>query len=620
MSRLALYCDRLMEATWLLILTTSPLYFDFLSSRIFEPDKATILRSLTIVLVLAWAIKAFEGERLRSGGRLPTSTTKELAPPNPLLWPVAFLVGVVLLATAFSLTPRISLLGSYQRLQGTITFLCYVVLFFAIAGNLRSREQIDRLLTVAILTSIPVALYGVAQRMSIDPLPWGSDVTQRVASTMGNPIFVAAYLIMVVPLTLAKLAEVIWRLARQPDAVQAAVDLRPALVTVAAVGGQILVTAYLLYAAAPSFSVWWAALPAMVLVLLLSLWVGNQRATPGLWLLQAMGLFLVLILQLITIYLAKSQGPWLGLAAGLVAFFTLGVFVIGRPSWKVAVAALLVVAVVLGALTFTRPVGPLQRVQQAVLTRLETGTGKVRVLIWQGVVELMRTRPEIGLEGDRWSSLRLLVGYGPEALYYAFPPVYPPDLAHYEARNATPDRSHDEILDRLSTTGVLGMIGYFVVLNVFFWFMLVRLGLVEPRDRRWATPLLLVLGPVGVLAYLVWMGFCGRRWRAPPLSWVTFLSVALFSAVVAHFVETQVGISIVSTLTYFWMALGLAVALPRLAAIGPTGELAGERTPVVEIAGGSGPVVGSQRASLSRREKRRRPSKAAQQAVSSAWV
>src|SRR5690606_17951074 len=57
----------------------------------------------------------------------------------------------------------------------------------------------------------PVSLYGLLQHYRLDPLPWGGDTTFRVASTMGNPIFVAAYLIMVVPLTIARLAQQIAR-------------------------------------------------------------------------------------------------------------------------------------------------------------------------------------------------------------------------------------------------------------------------------------------------------------------------------------------------------------------------------------------------------------------------
>ncbi len=101
----------------------------------------------------------------------------------------------------------VSLLGSYQRLQGTYTTLSYIVIFFLMLQGLRTKQQFNRVVTVAILVSFPIALYGLVQHFGLDPLPWGGNVTDRVASNMGNAIFVAAFLIMVVPLTLSRLME-----------------------------------------------------------------------------------------------------------------------------------------------------------------------------------------------------------------------------------------------------------------------------------------------------------------------------------------------------------------------------------------------------------------------------
>ena len=45
------------------------------------------------------------------------------------------------------------------------------------------------------------------QRFEIDPIPWGGNTATRVAANMGNAIFVAAYLIMVFPLTLGRIVD-----------------------------------------------------------------------------------------------------------------------------------------------------------------------------------------------------------------------------------------------------------------------------------------------------------------------------------------------------------------------------------------------------------------------------
>jgi hypothetical protein len=114
---------------------------------------------------------------------------------------------VYLLATAFSVTPNVSWAGSYQRLQGTYTMAAYVLVFAVMSSTIRHRAQVSRVTTAVIIASIPVAFYGVLQHFGLDPLPWGGDVTKRVAGQMGNAIFIAAYLIMVVPLTLGRILD-----------------------------------------------------------------------------------------------------------------------------------------------------------------------------------------------------------------------------------------------------------------------------------------------------------------------------------------------------------------------------------------------------------------------------
>ena len=73
--------------------------------------------------------------------------------------------------------------------------------------GLRTRAQLDRLVTLLILNSLPIAFYGMLQRYQLDPLPWGGDTTERVAGNMGNAIFIAAYLIMTFFLTLIRIAD-----------------------------------------------------------------------------------------------------------------------------------------------------------------------------------------------------------------------------------------------------------------------------------------------------------------------------------------------------------------------------------------------------------------------------
>jgi len=225
-SRLARLCDRVAESGWLAAAILTPLFFNIFSSRVFEPDKLTLLRSLALVMALAWLIGTIE----RGLGRAESDGTGGEAwwrrvLGTPLMPQVLLLVAITLLATVLSVTPHTSFWGSYQRLQGTYTFLCYVIVFAVAWQRLRTRAQLERLLNAIVLASLPVALYGVLQRYGLDPLPWAGSVRERVTGNLGNAIFIGAYLIMAFCVTLeralARLRRVVGNAGTMADAAAA---------------------------------------------------------------------------------------------------------------------------------------------------------------------------------------------------------------------------------------------------------------------------------------------------------------------------------------------------------------------------------------------------------------
>lgn len=205
--RIALWCERIIEGGWLLALVLIPSYFNLLSSRHFEPDKATTLRAIVLVMIAAAIVRWLDSFGSTTS---PPATQSSQSKPSfwhrftsfPMAVPVALYVLVFLFATVISVTPHSSFWGSYQRLQGTYTNLSYVGLGVLVAAFLRRREQLERLVMVLVLGSLPAACYGLIQHFQLDPLPWRGDVVARVASTMGNSIFVAAYMILVLPFAL----------------------------------------------------------------------------------------------------------------------------------------------------------------------------------------------------------------------------------------------------------------------------------------------------------------------------------------------------------------------------------------------------------------------------------
>ncbi len=181
---------------------------------------------------------------------------------------------------------------------------------------------------------------------------------------------------------------------------------------------------------------------------------------------------------------------------------------------------------------------------------------------------------------DSINFLRPLVGYGPEAMWVAYNPFYPPDLAHVEARNASPDRSHNETWDSLVITGFLGFVAYMsLFISIFYW-ALRWLGLIANRrdnllfglflggfslitivyflitDGSWrffgaALPAGLI---AGLFFYVTTAAFLHPDLKLEPRDIPRqLLIITIMATIAAHFVEIHFGIAIAATRTYFWV-------------------------------------------------------------------
>ncbi len=606
------WANRIIEAGWLLALVFTPYFFNLYTARHFEPDKAMALRSIVLVMLVAWAIKTIERvavlkERIdwRAWWRVP------------LAIPALAFAAVFVIATLASVQPWISWWGSYQRGQGAYTNLSYIALFALIAGNLRTREQLDRLITTVILTGVSVSIYGLIQHLGLDPLPWRGDVVSRISSTMGNSIFVAAYLIMVVPWALYRLALALATLRSAPAGERAIDWTWLSFFGLLLIGQQALLLGMLKFMVAVrvvngAFTYWWVfplglalvagsfalvsvshslrpnrrltgvivgGLSLWTLLLLLQfaassgrqvvetvnplqrdwwIWIalgvigiaGSLTAmlflprrtnddSRALALGQTVGYGLATAIMLLAIFFSQSRGPWIGGMAGVGLFAILllrRLIRTGREQGWVAVprlrallwgvigtGALLAVALIVFNVSDAPIFERLRQVQYigrlGRLLETDDGTGKVRVLIWFGDE---RGGGAVGLLRDNLVRT-LTFGHGPETMFTVYNPYYPPELASYEQRGASPDRSHQAWLDELVTKGAFGLLSYF-----------------------------LLFGSAALLAL--------RQTRESRHFRTQLLSIAALATIVAHFVEVLVGIPIVSTLTMLWATLGVLVA------------------------------------------------------------
>lgn len=119
---------------------------------------------------------------------------------SSLFWLLSALFGIYLLATIFSLDPHYSLWGDPFRAGGFINFSFYI--FFAIIIFLIIRQKDWQLiLDFSIIIGVLVSIVAIFQQFAIFSkffIPFGI----RPGSTLGNPILLAIYLLLLIFFTL----------------------------------------------------------------------------------------------------------------------------------------------------------------------------------------------------------------------------------------------------------------------------------------------------------------------------------------------------------------------------------------------------------------------------------
>jgi len=625
---IAAWCERIIEGGWLLALVFIPSYFNLLSSRHFEPDKATSLRAIVLIMAAAGLIRALEmsGRRRAStgaGGAGIGSRIWSRLKSIPLALPTLLYALVFVITTFTSVVPGTSFWGSYQRLQGTYTNLSYMGLATLIVLMLRRREQLERLITVAILGSLPAIGYGLVQHNQIDPLPWKGDVVSRVASTMGNSIFVAAYLILIVPFALYRAISAFHEAQRAAEPGERADLGWGAAYALVVLGSLAILFSTVKFGAVvrtADLGYWWVYPFALVV---------------------ACGLYILPTLRPHSAERVTLNILWPGVLTALFVIFLGFAFLLGQnsgsqvvqslpgrndtdwPIWLVGGAALVAVAYALFYLLPRRPAVPTRLFQQLhgagmlVITAfllatifftqsrgpwIGIGAGLFvffTLLLWRA---FRRARALASPNAGLWRNL-LIGEIGLTVLLGAFLLAFNlSDTPFFQQLRNTPyigrmgtlleTEGGTGLVRRLIWTGddkaggavalitsnpIRTVIGWgpesmFVAYNKFYPPSLANIearGASPDRSHEAYLDQLVTKGLLGLIAYLfVIISFFALAWRLLQRldDWRTqVLCIAGIAVVVAHSVEGLTGIPIVSTLMMLWVTMGVIVVAGGLA-------------------------------------------------------
>jgi tetratricopeptide (TPR) repeat protein len=540
-THLARFCDGLLEAMCLAAVAIIPCLYNPFSAFAFEPDKLLFLRCLSLLIAAAWLVRWVESRNLAA--RIGLAEFAGLAGK-----PVALTLGILTLgyvvSTGAAVHPAQSFWGAYETRQGLVTYLACVLLLITVAIRFRTERQLDRLVTTILVASLPVSLYGIVQRAGMDPIIWSSSAeAERVGSLAGHPVYLAAYLAMVLPLT-------VWRILRLLDGTENTTgSTRPASV--------------------------------------------KNRG--------ALAFYTLLALAQLTAFLfTESRGALLALFGGLALMAVLSGPGMHRkyllPGGLIIVCAatlFLLLNLPLQPLEGLRKLPVVQRFAHALSTT--SGTGAFRAQLWEEAAGLMLSSdPMLTPNGDRdaLAILRAWIGYGPENLAGVLAQRYTIPISGVGLET----RLHNASWDRAATMGIVGVTAFWLFVALIWRLGFRGLGLIPKGRENWWFGLLLFGGALGAATGLgVWLGagFLGLgiqlglaagclafplvvQWKgkaaatdgdAPPSGGPllkennSLLIIALLAGLVVHVIETGFGFIVASSAVLFWVYAGILIAI-----------------------------------------------------------
>lgn len=395
-----------------LMVLTIPFAFTWLNEELFEFNKMILTYGFSIIIGALWISRMIHEQRV-----LIKKTIFDI--------PIFLFLISQILSTIFSIHPYTSIFGYYTRFHGgLLSTISYIILFYGFVNNVE-KKQIDKFLISIFAAAIGVCLYTIPEHFGYSPSCflisggknfgvscWIQDVKFRIFGTFGQPNWLAAYLITLMPIAIANL------MAKAKNIY------------------------YLFF---------------------------NT---------------IFLFLSFATLIFTKSRSGLLGLVVGL-SYFALStlIFILiknNRHQIKsIIIKGLIIFGSFLGLMaifgTIVTPSlsellqknnrsisAPAVQDQTQVANRLDVGgteSGEIRKIVWEGALKVWQRYP--------------ILGSGVETFAYSYYLDRPVQHNTVSEWDFIYNKAHNEFLNFLATTGILGLLSY-LNLFIFFTFYLIK--------------------------------------------------------------------------------------------------------------------------------------------------
>lgn len=190
------YLSKIIIFLYSLLFFLTPFLFTFYNSELFEIPKMYFVYLITTTISFVHLINWIKGN-------VPLYKKNILN-----LFFLIFLISQII-CTLTSIDIHTSIFGYYSRLNGgLLSTICYFILFLFLPPYLNQKQK-TKIINISLISGLIVSIYGILEHFGINKNLWVQDVQSRVFSTLGQPNWLAAYLTILIPLSLYKYIETI---------------------------------------------------------------------------------------------------------------------------------------------------------------------------------------------------------------------------------------------------------------------------------------------------------------------------------------------------------------------------------------------------------------------------
>lgn len=463
------YTKKIIAFLFHLMILVVPFFFTWINEELFEFNKMILVYGFATLITATWFIRMLINKKV-------------LFKRTYLDIPLGLFLLSQILATIFSIHPRTSFFGYYTRFHGgLLSTFSYIALYYSFVNNF-DKKQLKYFLLTIFISAIGVSSYAIPEHFGRSPSClmisgnfdvdcWQQKVQDRIFGTFGQPNWLAAYAVMLIPLGIS--------LFISNKLSQAKNSINKHLANISAIA-VVMLLAVVTFTQSRSGFLGLGISLVVYIIGLIFIYHKDFKEKKDLFPLKKIVMITIPMLLIIT-YFGTPYTP------SIKKLFTKNNQTIEQPT------------------------------DQPVANRLDLGgtdSGEIRKIVWKGAFDVWKRYP--------------LFGSGVETFAYSYYTDRP--MAHnlVSEWDFLYNKAHNELLNFLATTGIFGLTAYLSIFGLFGYKVLIYF-FKEDKKNKESSNKIVILGLISGLLALSISNFLG--FSTVMVSTLMFIFFAFFEVI-----------------------------------------------------------------------------------------